>query len=123
MSLQKLDLNSSETFETIEVFINGKMYAGLRSDLRVERDTLPEGFYVVGVRESEEDSFYGQLKDYVWVNHIFDIILTEKLELPEFGLYFSEDEVSEDTWDFNITYDELTIKQFLAEQKKIEKKQ
>lgn len=112
---QVLNIQSTEKFETIELILKDKKIPGLVSNLRVKRSSLPEGVYALGIREGDE-SFYGQLKDYVWVDHIIDIILLERLELPECGLYLIEDEnekITEADYDLNYTGGFMSLSEFI----------
>lgn len=117
MTLQKLEIQSSEKFEVVELTLKDKVLSGLISNLRVERSSVPEEVHVVGVREGDED-FYGQLKGYVWVDHIFDIILLEDIEIPEYGLiYTSKDEgLLEEEYSLNYIGYSLSFKEFMEEQ-------
>jgi hypothetical protein len=115
MAEQVLNIQSTEKFETIELILKDKKIPGLVSNLRVKRSSLPEGVYALGIREGDE-SFYGQLKDYVWVDHIIDIILLERLELPECGLYLIEDEnekITEADYDLNYTGGFMSLSEFI----------
>lgn len=121
MAEQVLDIQSTEKFETIELTFKDKKIPGLVSNLRVKRSSLPEGIYAVGIREGDE-SFYGQLKNYVWVDHIIDIILLEELELPEYGLNLIEDEneeITEADYDINYTGGFISLSEFLQMNKSL----
>lgn len=114
MTLQKLEMHALEKFEVVELILKDKVLPGLISNLRVERSSVPEGIHVVGVREGDEE-FYGQLKGYVWVDHIFDIILLEEIEIPEYGLiYTSKDEgLLEEEYSLNYLGYSLRLKEFM----------
>jgi|GEM_PF-2895362 len=119
MAVKKLNLQSQEKFETVELIFKDKKIPGLVSNLRIDRSSLPEGIYAVGIREGDE-VFYGQLNNYIWVNHIIDIILLEQLELPEDGLYLIEDEnekLTDENYDINYTGGFLSLAEFVQEQK------
>lgn len=53
---------------------------GLFTNLRVERNSLPEGFYKYSLREGDVDPF-SSVKDDVLVNHMGDFICKEELDL------------------------------------------
>lgn len=121
MAEQVLNIQSTEKFETIELILKDKKIPGLVSNLRVKRSSLPEGVYALGIREGDE-SLYGQLKDYVWVDHIIDIILLERLELPECGLYLIEDEnekITEADYDINYTGGFMSLGEFIQMSKRL----
>lgn len=77
---------------------------GLFTNLRVERESLPEGFYKYSLREGDEDPF-SSVKDDVFVNHMGDFICKEELDLngqDEYDLFgdysFTDDEVDLDAF-------------------------
>lgn len=53
---------------------------GLFTNLRVDRYSLPEGFYKYSIREGDDDPFSTVEKD-VWVNHMGDFICKKELDL------------------------------------------
>ncbi|MFD2254035.1 LPD28 domain-containing protein [Lactococcus formosensis subsp. bovis] len=115
MSLQKLNIQSAEKFEEIEITLKNKTVKGLVSNLRVERSSVPKGVYIVGIREGDSE-LYGQLKNYVWVDHLIDVILKEELAVPEEGLYFLDEEDEKlDTESYNLNYPggQMTLREFL----------
>jgi len=115
MSLTKLNIQSTEKFEEIEITLKNKVVKGLVSNLRVERSSLPEGIYVVGIREGDSE-IYGQLKNYVWVNHLIDVILKEEITLPEEGLYFldeEDDKLDAECYNLNYLGGQMTFEAFL----------
>lgn len=64
-------------------------YRGFWSDIRVDRDTLPEGWNAYDIRERDEDSeegWYATIEDnYVTVNHAGTFLTQETLPLPDDG--------------------------------------
>ena len=65
---------------------------GLFSNLRVERESLPEGFFKYSLREGEEE-YFSSIENHVLVNHSGDFICPKKLDLG-----------SEDYWDLGEDY-------------------
>ena len=66
----------------------GKEYEGFWSDIRVDRDTLPEGWKAYDIRESDgDDDGDGWLatveENYVIVNHAGTFLTKETLPLEE----------------------------------------
>lgn len=102
-------VNFEEAMEDKSYFVvfdpNGKEYEGYWSDIRVDRDTLPEGWYAYDIRESdseEDDEWWLATieENYVFVNHAGTFLTEEKLPLEEDAsgrkrAYFSED------WDYS----------------------
>lgn len=68
---------------------------GVFSNLRIQRDSLPEGFYKYALREGE-DSLCCQVAEEIMVNHAGDFITKEPLDLgPD-----KDRTLSEDDWGF-----------------------
>ena len=71
----------------------GREYAGFWSDIRVDRDTLPEGWNAYDIRESdydddddEEGDWLATIEDnYVVVNHAGTFLTQETLPLRDDG--------------------------------------
>lgn len=57
---------------------------GLFSNLRVERESLPEGFYKYSLREGDND-FFSTVEKAVMINHAGDFICKSELPLGEKG--------------------------------------
>ncbi len=78
-----LDLN--EKLDVCEV--NGKEY--LFTNLRIKRDTLPDGVVAYDVRDCCDGEFH-QVQKYVMVNHWGTIIGLDPLPLEEDGRYYPQ---------------------------------
>lgn len=74
------------------VCVNGKPY--MFTNMRIDRETLPEGFVAYDVRDDDELSgSFAQIKRFVMVNHWGTIIGTDEIPLdPEYGDYYPEEE-------------------------------
>lgn len=71
---------------------------GLFTNLRVDRESLPEGFYKYSIREGEDDIF-SSVKDDVLANHMGDFICKQELDLngqDEYDLFGDYDFTGED---------------------------
>lgn len=75
---------------------------GLFTNLRVDRSSLPEGFYKYSIREGDENPF-SSVKENVLVNHMGDFVCKKELDLngqDECELFddycFTDDEVDLD---------------------------
>lgn len=79
---------------------------GLFTNLRVERESLPEGFYKYSIREGEEDIF-SSVKSDVLANHMGDFICKQELDLN------GQDEC--DLFgDYNFTGEEVNLDEFFG---------
>lgn len=74
---------------------------GLFSNLRVENDSLPEGFYKYSIREGEDD-FLSSVEKSVTVNHSGDFICKTPLDLGPDGYKSLEGDYSFLLEDFNL---------------------
>lgn len=83
-------INAREAvFERVEL-INKRGYF---TELRVDRDTVPNGFYVYDIRD-DGDGNICEVKDKVMVNHFGTVILTEELKEAEKGLQVDADDLN-----------------------------
>ena len=96
-----LDVN--EKLDVCEV--NGTEY--LFTNLRIKRDTLPEGVVAYDVRDNCDGEFC-QIQRFVMVNHWGTVIGTEPLPLED-GSYYPEGD------DGCFTGDYMSLAEFLAE--------
>lgn len=79
---------------------------GLFTNFRVDRESLPEGFYKYSIREGEEDVF-SSVKSDVLANHMGDFICKEELDLngqDEYDLF----------GDYNFTGEEVNLDEFFG---------
>lgn len=100
-----LPFNADETMEIVVVF--DKPY--LFTDMRIDRDTLPEGAVAYDVRDNCDGEFC-QIKEFVLVNHWGTIIGLDRILMAFDGVT-----VNPDDWGFN--GDALTWREFLKEYK------
>lgn len=81
-------------WEGLEIWLEGSNPEGEPSvrgsftSMRIDRDTIPEGFYAYDIREADNDSemWFSELKDYVLVNHAGTILTENKVEGSENGV-------------------------------------
>lgn len=79
---------------------------GLFTNLRVDRSSLPEGFYKYSLREGAEDMFYS-VKDDVFSHHMGDFICKKELDMngqDEYDLF----------GDYNFTGEEVNTDEFFG---------
>jgi len=79
---------------------------GLFTNLRVDRESLPEGFYKYSIREGEDDIF-SSVKSDVLANHMGDFICKEELNMngqDEYDLF----------GDYNFTGEEVNLDEFFG---------
>ena len=109
-NLKQVISDDKEKYQEIELFDK----PGLFSNGRISRENLPDGLYVYDLRGSDYDP--GDpvcVEERVVVNHAGAVILSTPLELPEQGYLPLTEESG-----LNFTGGEITISQFLQEQKK-----
>lgn len=71
----------------MKIFLNEETeIEGYFSNIRVDRSTMPEGWYAYDIREDDETGDPGTLEEnYVYVNHFGTFLTQEKLNLPNEG--------------------------------------
>lgn len=70
--------------------IDGK--AVLFTNMRLDRDTVPEGLFCYDVRDSDDlDGSMAEIKPVVIVNHWGTILCKEAFPLDKFGSYYPKD--------------------------------
>lgn len=65
-------------------------YICLFSNLRLDRDTIPEGLFCYDVRDADCDGTFAEVQPFVLVNHWGTIISKEPIPLNEYGCYWPE---------------------------------
>lgn len=86
--MKPIKFNDTSSYQHMEVL----GVEGVFTPLRIQRDTLPEGFHKYSLREGDE-SFICQVAPEVMVNHAGDFITNEPLDLgPERARTLSEDD-------------------------------
>lgn len=89
--MEAIRFNDTSDYQHIEVFGT----EGVFTPLRIQRESLPEGFHKYSLRGGEDELFC-QVANEVMVNHAGDLITKKPLDL---GLKGSKD-LSEDDWGF-----------------------
>lgn len=82
----------------------GRRFVGFYADIRIDRDTVPEGWHVYDIRDDGGDSPFDELKNgYVVVNHAGTFATQEDIGLPEGEtLYYSgKNELKEDEFSYS----------------------
>lgn len=100
MAMQSFDEAYKNDNQPFVILIDSKEYEGFITCIRVNKDTLPDGWYAYDLRE--EDGEICELKDgYIWVNH-YGTFCTQNV-IP-----FTDDEKSlyldKDTQDFEYSF-------------------
>ena len=80
---------------------------GLFTNLRVDRESLPEGFYKYSLR-SGDDGWFSSVENNVPVNHMGDFICKQELDLNNQDEYETFD-------DYGFTDDEVDLDAFFGE--------
>ena len=80
---------------------------GLFTNMRVDRNSLPEGFYKYSLREGEDD-FFSSVKSNVLVNHMGDFICKQELDLKD------QDELDLDG-EYSFTNEDVDLDEFFGE--------
>lgn len=96
-----------EVFDEIELLER----TGLFTELRVNKDTIPDGVYCYELRHGDDDSFPVEVEEKVGVNYFGAVFMTEKLELDKEGKLPIEYE------DFGYTGEEMKLEAFIARDK------
>ena len=66
-------------------------YICLFTNMRLDRDTIPEGLYCYDVRDADANGEFAEVQKFVLVNHWGTIITKEPLPLdPQWNSYFPE---------------------------------
>lgn len=77
----------------------------LFTNMRLDRDTVPEGLFCYDVRDSDDlDGSMAEVKPYVMVNHWGTILSREPFPLDEHGSYYPKD------WGYE---DSMTLAEFM----------
>lgn len=65
-------------------------YICLFSNMRLDRDTVPEGLFCYDVRDADCDGTFAEVQPFVLVNHWGTVISKEPIPLNEYGCYWPE---------------------------------
>lgn len=102
--MKPLPFNQINDFEPAEISVfKDKPVSGLFTNLRVDRETLPEGCKAYDIREGDNDAF-STVEAFVMVNHTGTMITREEIpmrkgdysKIKEFGI--ESRELSDDDW-------------------------
>lgn len=75
------------------VVLDGNM--ALFTNLRLDRDTVPDGLYCYDVRESDRlDGAAVEVKPFVLVNHWGTLLCKEPFPLDECGSYYPKEDIN-----------------------------
>lgn len=67
----------------------------LFTDLRLDRDTVPEGLHCYDVRDSDDlDGSVSEVKPFVMVNHWGTVLCKEPFPLDEHGSYYPKEDMN-----------------------------
>ncbi len=97
---------TKETFDLIEI----AGYTVLFSDLRIDRETVPEGVYAYDVRHCDEGwGEAAEIKEFVLVNHMGTILSDKPIDLGEDGYSILEK-------DFEYLDERMTLSEYKKSQ-------
>lgn len=82
MAIQSFQDAQANDFEPMYFVTNtGKVYEGFFSNIRIDRETLPEGWHAYDIREDDETGAFGELNHgYVVVNHAGTFTIQGEIE-------------------------------------------
>ena len=85
--MKGLDANTQK-YELAEIDHNVVLF----TNMRLDRDTVPEGIFCYDVRDSDDlDGNMAEVKPFVLVNHWGTILSKEPFPMDESGSYYPED--------------------------------
>ena len=89
----------NETFESMTINDTPALF----TDMRIDRNAVPEGLYAYDIRESDDGGRFATIEPEVMVNHAGTILTREKLVMGENGYvqieeYGLEDSMTLDEW-------------------------
>ena len=89
----------NETFESMTINDTPALF----TDMRIDRNAVPEGLYAYDIRESDDGGRFATIEPEVMVNHAETILTREKLVMGENGYvrieeYGFEDSITLDEW-------------------------
>ena len=89
----------NETFESMTINDTPALF----TDMRIDRNAVPEGLYAYDIRESDDGGRFATIEPEVMVNHAGTILTREKLVMGENGYvrieeYGFEDSITLDEW-------------------------
>ena len=89
----------NETFESMTINDTPALF----TDMRIDRNAVPEGLYAYDIRESDDGGRFATIEPEVMVNHAGTILTREKLVMGENGYvrieeYGFEDSTTLDEW-------------------------
>lgn len=101
--MKVIDVNG-ESFQEVDV----KGHMALFTELRVDKNTIPEGVNCYELRHGDDDSYPAALEQNVRINYFGAVLMTDKMELGEKGWI----ELSYD--DFGFSGEELSVLELQA---------
>ncbi len=103
-----------ESFEIVEA--DGRKM--LFTNLRLDRDTIPEGLFCYDVREKDEScGVAASIEKFVLINHWGTVISKEELPLGEDGAFYLENDLDYLCYSVKLEeFMEMDIEEILAEE-------
>lgn len=93
MALQTFDQAMENDCQDFTVFIGDTAYQGYAATIRIDRETVPDGWYVYDMRHNDYGDVCEIKNAYVMVNHFATFYTQEKLPLePGESLFLDEDD-------------------------------
>ena len=101
MALQSFDQAMRDDREPFTVFIGDSEFKGYAASTRIDRKTVPDGWYVYDLRHDDGDIY--EIKNaYIIVDHYASFYTQNKLPLKEGESLFRGSDLNE----FDYSYDE-----------------
>lgn len=107
--MKPIKFNDTSDYQFMEVLDT----KGVFTNLRIDRNSLPEGFYKYSMRSGEEE-FICEISNEVMVNHAGDFITKTPMDLGPDG----RKSLSPDDWGF--TDEELDFEEFFGQKYSID---
>ena len=84
MAIQTFDEARNGDFLPFNVYIGDRAYEGYFSNIRIDRKSVPEGWYVYDIRDCDSDGEPCEIKNgYIMVNHFGTFSTQNPLPLDE----------------------------------------
>lgn len=100
MALQTFEQAFNEDQNPFTIFIGSKAYDGYAASVRIDRNTVPDGWYVYDMRHDDFGDIC-EIKDgYIFANHMATFFTRHKLPIP--GSLFRNGEEDDE---FDYSYD------------------
>ena len=91
--MSRLDYTECKDWEKVEFVRAGKIHPGYFSNMRVNKDTLPKGYYFYELRDEDSNGEVCEVAKGILVNFLGTLLTTEPIaEVEETGHCFTSPE-------------------------------